>query len=161
MNLPIDPTILFYITLGLAIIVIILIIWMTRLQTRLKRLLIGKDAKSLEDTFITISNDLKELHVFTKEMETYLTTVETRVKRSIQSVDTVRFNPFKGTGSGGNQSFSSVFVNEKGDGVILTSMYARDRISMFAKPLKAFVSEFELSEEETQVLTNSKASLNA
>jgi hypothetical protein len=67
-------------------------------------------------------------------MEEYLTTVEKRLKKSIQGVETVRFNPFKGTGAGGNQSFSTAFVNEKGDGVVLTSMYARDRISMFAKP---------------------------
>jgi hypothetical protein len=71
----------------------------------------------------------------------------------------VRFNPFKGTGSGGNQSFSAAFVNERGDGLVLTSMYARDRISMFAKPLKAFASEFELSEEEKESIEKSKQTL--
>jgi hypothetical protein len=29
-------------------------------------------------------------------------------------------------------------------------MYARDRISMFAKPVKNFASEYELSEEEVE-----------
>ncbi|MCC2630478.1 MAG: hypothetical protein K0S38_287 [Candidatus Paceibacter sp.] len=152
----IDTTILIYILSGVAVL---LVIWIVRLEIRLARLLIGKNAKTLEDSFVTISKDLKDLHQFTKEMEHYLANVETRLKRSVQSIETTRFNPFKGTGSGGNQSFSATFVNEKGDGVVLTSMYARDRISMFAKPLKVWESEFELSEEEKESIEKSKQSL--
>lgn len=152
----IDNTILIYILAGVGVL---LVAWIVRLEIRLSRLLIGKNAKTLEDSFVSITNELKELHQFTKEMEHYLSHVEKRLKRSIQTVETVRFNPFKGTGSGGNQSFSSAFINEKGDGVVLTSMYSRDRISMFAKPLKAFASEFELSEEETEAIEASKKHL--
>jgi hypothetical protein len=152
----IDPSILIYILGG---IIVILVIWIVRMELRLGRLLIGKNARTLEDSFVTITKDLKEFHQFTKEMEHYLSHVEERLKRSIQSVETIRFNPFKGTGSGGNQSFSSSFVTENGDGVVLTSMYARDRISMFAKPLKGFKSDFELSEEEKEALDKSKSTL--
>lgn len=152
----IDNTILIYILAGIAVL---FVIWIVRLEIRLSRLLIGKNAKTLEDSFVSITKEIKELQQFTKEMEHYLSHVEKRLKRSIQTVETVRFNPFKGTGSGGNQSFSSAFINEKGDGVVLTSMYARDRISMFAKPLKGFASEFELSEEETEAIEASKKHL--
>jgi hypothetical protein len=152
----IDTTILIYI---LSAVVVLLVIWIVRLEIRLGRLLIGKNAKSLEDSFVVISKDLKDLHQFTKEMEHYLANVEKRLQRSIQGIETIRFNPFKGTGSGGNQSFSATFVNEKGDGVVLTSMYSRDRISMFAKPLKDWKSEFELSEEEKEAIEKSKQRL--
>ena len=152
----IDSTILIYI---LCAIMILLVIWIVRLETRISRLLVGKNAKTLEDSFVTITKELQELRGFTKEMEKYLSTVETRLKRSIQSIETVRFNPFKGTGSGGNQSFSSSFIDEKGNGVVLTSMYARDRISIFAKPLKEFASEFELSEEEKEALNAGKSNI--
>ncbi|MBX4198275.1 DUF4446 family protein [Candidatus Parcubacteria bacterium] len=145
----------------LALLVLIVTIWMWRMEVRMKRLLTGKNAKSLEDTFASFRQEIHMFKQFTKEMEEYLTTVEYRLKKSIQSVETTRFNPFKGTGDGGNQSFSCAFVNEKGDGVVLTSMYARDRISMFAKPLKNFVSEFELSEEEQQSVERSKQQLSA
>jgi hypothetical protein len=111
----------------LALLVLIVTIWMWRMEVRMRRLLSGKNAQSLEDSFLAIRKELHEEKQFTKDMEEYLTSVERRLKKSIQSVETVRFNPFKGTGSGGNQSFSAAFVNEKGDGVILTSMYARDR----------------------------------
>lgn len=152
----IDNITLVYILAGVAIL---LIIWIIRLEFRLARLLIGKNARTLEDSFVSITSDLKELHQFTKEMEHYLGHVERRLKRSVQGVETVRFNPFKGTGSGGNQSFSTAFINEKGDGVVLTSMYARDRISMFAKPLKEFKSEFELSDEEKESINRAHEGL--
>jgi hypothetical protein len=155
----IDPTFIIY---GLlALLVLIVAIWMWRMEVRMNRLLKGKNAQSLEETFEAFRKEVNELTQFTKDMEGYLTTVERRLKKSVQSVETVRFNPFKGTGSGGNQSFSTTFVNEKGDGVVLTSMYARDRISMFAKPLKAFTSEFELSEEERESVEKSKQQLGA
>lgn len=140
-------------------ICLILLLWIIRLEVRLRKLLRGKNATSLEDSIHTILKELGELDKFTKDMEVYLTTVESRLHKSIQAVETVRFNPFKGTGSGGNNSFSTTFVNEKGDGVVLTSMYARDRISMFAKPVKNFTSDNELSEEEIESIQKTKESL--
>ncbi|MES2437162.1 MAG: DUF4446 family protein [Patescibacteria group bacterium] len=154
------PTILIYILAAvLGIFIIILLVWMNKMNNRLKGLLRGKNALTLEDSIGNITKELQDLKLFTKEMEEYLTTVETRLKNSLQAVETIRFNPFKGTGSGGNQSFSTSFINEHGDGVVLTSMYTRDRISMFAKPLKKFESEFELSEEELEAIETSKKKL--
>ena len=81
------------------------------------------------------------------------------MKRSLQSVETVRFNPFKGSGEGGNQSFSTSFVSENGDGVVISSLYSRDRISVFSKPLSKFQSSFELTDEEKKVIEDSKKNL--
>ena len=152
-NFHIDNITLVYL---LAAIAVLFIIWIIRLEFRLSRMLLGKNAKTLEDSFVVLTKDIKDLQQFEKEMEHYLSRVEKRLKRSIQGVETTRFNPFKGTGSGGNQSFSSAFVDEKGDGLVLTSMYARDRISMFAKPLANFKSEFDLSDEEKESIDKAK-----
>ena len=48
------------------------------------------------------------------------------------------------------------FLNDEGDGVIMSSLYARDRMSIFAKPIKKGKSEFELSAEEKEVLDKAK-----
>ena len=154
---PLDTNTILFILFGC--IILLMLGWFWRLEVRMKRLLIGKDAKNLEDTIIALLKQLGDLKQFTVDMEEYLTTVEKRLNKSIQAVETIRFNPFKGTGSGGNQSFSTSFVNEKGDGVVLTSMYSRDRISMFAKPLKNFTSEFELTEEEKESIERAKQNL--
>jgi hypothetical protein len=146
-----------YITAGsIGLFALIVLAWLFRLQFRLKKVLVGKNAASLEDSLHTIVTEVKELQRFTRDMELYLTTVETRLKKSIQGVETIRYNPFKGTGSGGNNSFSTTLLDQQGNGVVLTSMYARDRISMFAKPVKAYTSEYELSDEELESINKCK-----
>ncbi|NIT70429.1 DUF4446 family protein, partial [candidate division KSB1 bacterium] len=58
-------------------------------------------------------------------------------------VGTVRFNPFKGTGGG--QSFAAAFLSEHGNGVVISTLYSRERVSVFAKPIQSFASEYELT----------------
>lgn len=144
-----------YITYTLIGFVIILLGWIIRLEMKLRKFLIGKDAKTLEDSILSAKDNIEKLNTFQKEVVSHFTNVEKRLNRSIQAVETLRFNPFKGTGDGGNQSFSTALLNQNGDGVVLSSLYSRDRISVFSKPITKFQSSFELTEEEAEVLGNS------
>ncbi len=151
-----DPLFIKYAVIGLFII---LVGWQIRLEIKIKKLLIGKNSKSLEDSIVAAGTNLEKLNNFQKEAASYFTNIERRLRRSIQAVETVRFNPFKGTGDGGNQSFSTSFVSENGDGVVISSLYSRERIGIFSKPVEKFQSQFELTEEEKEVINNSKSSL--
>jgi hypothetical protein len=135
--------------------------WIVYLHIKMSRLLRGKNAQSLEDTIHHIQVELHDLQKFEKESLAYFADVEKRLHRSIQAIETVRFNPFKGTGEGGNQSFSTALMSERGDGVIVSSMYSRDRVSIFSKPLSKFQSEFELTDEEAYVRDTAKARLKS
>jgi len=148
-----------YITYGLIFIVVILIGLTINLEIKLKRLLRGKDAKTLEDSIVSAHDNLLKLNEFQKESIKHFVSVEKRLNRSVQAVDTLRFNPFKGTGEGGGQSFSTSFISENGDGVVISSLYSRDRVSVFSKSISKFQSPFELTEEEKEVLGKSKDSL--
>jgi hypothetical protein len=141
------------------ILFILLIAWIVRLEIRLRNLLVGAGSKNLDHSLKTIAKEIEELQKFKEEDEHYLITVEKRLKRSLQAVETLRFNPFKGSGTGGNQSFATAFLNEKGDGVLFSSLYAHDRMSIYSKPLTNFSSEFELSEEERDAVKKSKETL--
>ena len=143
----------------LGIITVILLVTVIMMHLKLKRFLVGVDSNHIGDSLTSVSSDLKDLQEFRSGMEIYLTEVERRLRKSLQSVHTVRFNPFKGTGGGGNQSFSTTFINEEGDGVILSSLYSRDHVSVFSKPVKKHESEFELSEEERESLENARKGL--
>jgi hypothetical protein len=145
-----------YVLLGL---IILLALWIIYLEIRLKRLLMGKDGKSLEDSIVKMKEGLNDYVLFKKDSMEYLKNIEARLKRSLQSVETVRFNPWKGTGSGGNQSFATAFMNERGDGVVISSLYSREHVSVFSKPIKKFQSEFEMSNEERSVVNQSKSAL--
>lgn len=136
--------------LGVAIIA--LVVWIIILERRIGRLVAGKNGASLEDAINTNRLALEDLYRFRKAVEVEMGNLDARIKKKIHSTKTLRFNPFAGTGSGGNQSFATAFLNEEGDGVVLSSLYSREKVSIFAKPIKARTSEFELSEEEREVL---------
>lgn len=145
----------------LTIAVMVLIVMVVMMNNKLKSFLVGIDSKNIEDSLQATLSDLNELKVFRSGLDIYLQGVERRLKKSIQSVHTVRFNPFKGTGGGGNQSFSTAFINEDGDGVVISSLYSRDHVSVFGKPIKNHSSEHGLSEEEKESLDEAGKNLGA
>ena len=144
---------------ALSTVLIFLVVWIMQLEKRIKNFTRGKDGKSLENSMVMLKSGQDDLIKFRKDMEQYLIGVEKRLRRSNQSIETIRFNPFKGSGSGGNQSFATAFLNEDGDGLIMSSLYARDRVSIFSKPIKEFTSEFELSDEEKKAIQDAKKKL--
>ena len=131
------------------------------LSRRIGRLLQGKDAKSLEDTIVSMQKEIADLRDFKEDSEAYFENVEARLRRSMQSIETIRFNPWKGSGEGGNQSFATAILNENGDGVVISSLYSRERTSIFSKPIRKHASEFDLTEEEAEALRISKDSVTA
>lgn len=153
----ITSEILFYITIGLAVAFLILLIWNIRLELRISRLMRGKKGNSLEKSFTTMSEDIFNIQKFRKELEAYLTLVEKRLKRSVQGVTNLNFNAFSGAESGA-KSFATALINENGDGIIISSLNARDRLNVFTKEIRNWKSVLELSEEENAALTKAKES---
>ena len=143
----------------LIVLCLVLLVWILLLEIRLRKLLKGGNGKSLEGVIGNLVSHKEETGKFKDELESYLELVEARLKRSVQAVETLRFNPFKGDGSGGNLSFSTALMNEEGDGLVLSGLYARDRVSIYAKPVKSNTPEFELTDEERAVLEKAKAVL--
>lgn len=153
-TIPTSP--LFITVYALSAVLIVCVILLIRLEIKIRRILHGSSV-DLESSFKSFSKELGALKDFRTEAENYLEKVERRLRRSVQGVETIRFNPFKGTGSGGNQSFATALINEAGDGVVISSLYSRDRVSVFSKPIRNFVPEFELSEEERAALKKAAA----
>ena len=142
---------------ALLAIVLVLALWIIRLEMKLKKFFRGKKAESFEESFLTIVDTLNQQKRQNAEFTSVLESLDNRVKKSVRGVETIRFSPFKG--SGGNQSFATAFITEEGDGVVISSLYSRERFSAFAKPIKRNIPEFELSKEETEVLHKAKERL--
>ncbi len=140
--------------------IVALLGWNLRLERRLNRLLIGGKSKTLDEVLSHLKEKVDSYEDFKEELEEYLTTAESRIRQSVQGVGTVRFNPFKGMGQGGNQSFATAFINQNGDGIIISTLYSRDHISIFAKPLQKFTSEFELTTEEKMAMLEAKEKIS-
>ena len=142
--------ILFYI---LSFFIAIILCWILIIEIRLKRIFSGFKAKNMESLIAELTKKTKELEEERKKTELQITSIDKRLAQSIRNIETVRFNPFPEVG--GNQSFAMSLLNDEGNGVVISSLYSRDRTSLFAKPIKAGQSEFELTKEEKNVLKKS------
>ncbi len=137
-----------------AIVILIGAFWVISTEKRLKKFFLGKKAKDLEDTIVSLEDSIVKLKSAKEKAEIEIVEINKKLKKSIRGVETIRFNPFPDQGS--NQSFAIGMLNEDGDGVVLSSLYARERMSVFAKPVKNGKSEYELSTEERDVLEKAK-----
>ena len=143
------------IILGLFVLaIIVLAFFVFRANARISKLLQGKDAKSLEETFNYLIEEVKRMNGNQDITEKTLNNFNSRIRKSISGFKTIRFNPFPE--SGGNQSFAIALLSEEGDGVIISSLYTREKTSVFAKPIKKGISEYELTVEEKKALEEAK-----
>ena len=149
-----------YTALGALALALIAIGYAVALKMRFKRLAMGRTG-SIEETVNILMRDTRELQGFRTELEKYLKLAEVRMRSSIQGLGIVRFNPFSGDGSGGNQSFAVALLDERGVGMVLSSLYARDRVGIYAKPIDAWASTYELSNEEKEAIEKAKAQVAA
>jgi hypothetical protein len=149
--------IVFFVLIGLTIFFVILgAIWMIVTEKRLKRFFLGKKAKDLEDTIIALEKNIHQLNTAKENIEKEIMHINAKLRKSVRGLETIRFNPFPDQGS--NQSFAIGMLNEDGDGLVMSSLYSRERMSVFAKPIKGGKSEYELSAEEKEALK--KAEVN-
>jgi len=133
-----------------AVVLIVYGFWMVNTEKRLKRFFLGKKAKDLEGTIAELEASIEKLKVAKQNTEQELTQINAKLKKSIRGLETIRYNPFPDQGS--NQSFAIGMLNEEGDGVVISSLYSRDRMSVFAKPIKNKTSSYELTDEEKEAV---------
>jgi hypothetical protein len=141
----------------LALAIVILLVWIILLELRLKKLFRGARASSLELLLAKNQQDIGKLFTRQTEIDSKLVSLDNRMQKKIGTARTLRFNPFQGTGAGGNQSFATALLDESGNGVVLSTLYSREKLSIFAKPIKNNASEYELTEEETRVLKDEQS----
>ncbi len=146
-----NTNLILYIAIGCFVL---LAAWMTLMELRLKKLFRGKKAGDLEEVLQKLGEELKKLSLSREKTDVYLKEVEERLKKSLKKVGVVRFNPFRETGS--NQSFSMAFLDEGGNGAVISALYTRDNIKVYAKPVQSYKSEYSLTGEENEAIKRTK-----
>jgi hypothetical protein len=84
------------------------------------------------------------------QAERDVTGLEDQARRSVQGVGLVRFNTFEDMG--GNQSFAIAMLDPSGNGIVLSSLHARNGTRLYAKGVGAGTPEGALSAEEAEAL---------
>lgn len=144
---------LIYLGIGLLVAVITLCIWVTILSRRVAALCRNSKGASLEEVITSNNQDVVSLKETQGKHDKEIDRLQHQIKRSIQNINVVRFNPYKDTG--GNQSFAIAITDSHNNGVVLSSLYYRERVNVFAKPIENGTSSFPLTEEEKQALSSS------
>jgi len=142
-----NTTILIYIISG---IVVIILLWIMSIELRFKKFFAGTKAHNLEEMIVLVGKKINQVEDAQEKINNNLAVIDSRLNKSIRKIETIRFNPF--VDGGGNQSFAIALMNDESNGVVISSLYARDRMSIFAKPIINGKSDFELSSEEKEVL---------
>ena len=110
----------------------------------------GKEVKKGGEFWQEVLKRLATSEGAIKELLPRLETLEKISHPSIQKVGFLRYNPFQDTG--GDQSFILVILDRDNNGVLVSSLYAREGMRLFAKNIERGKSKHPLSEEEKKVL---------
>lgn len=141
----------------LIIILAVLLFWNVYLQYSLfkikKRSRVffeSGGAKDLEGIIYSQIKKTNEVEAGIKKLMEENLKIKNNVKKCVQKVGVVRFNPFGDVGS--NQSFVIALLDNNLDGVIILSLYAREGVRVYSKAVKEGKSEYRLSKEEEEAI---------
>ncbi len=149
---------LYAIAAALFIITLVLSYFIYSLSGRIKKLTTGTNGKNLEDTIYQLMEDHTIFQHRIESMEKTSGRLDTEMKSAPRGIATVRYNAFNDVG--GKQSFATAILSEDGNGVVISSMYSREKVNVYAKPIANFSSEYELSKEEVQALKEASKTFN-
>jgi len=125
--------------IGLSIMVFFAIAWLLDISNRQRQfqahvdqlLTEAEEAEKAPDFPVANQEQLKLLQ---REIER----LKTDGAHVIQAAGLVRFQAF--SDHGGDQSFALALTSAAGDGVVISSIFARDGARVYAKPLQAWTS---------------------
>jgi len=88
------------------------------------------------------------------DLRSRLAALESQAGRALQNVGFVRFNAFPDVGS--ELSYALAVVDERGNGFIVSSLYSREEVRTYAKAVRNFIADKEVSTEERDALNQAQ-----
>jgi len=117
-----------------------------------------KKKKKTPENLKEILDSFKKLEENFKKLSAELDGLKKESQFSIQKIGIIRFNPFSEVGS--DQSFSVALLDNNDNGVVITSLYAREGNRVYGKPIVNCQSQYSMSQEEKQAIEKAKQQKN-
>lgn len=131
-----------------------LIVRLRRMERRYQALTTGTSGGSLEAVLEDHVRQVQEAGVRVQELDTLVMRAERDSRCHLQHLGFLRYNPFRDTG--GDQSFVLALADANGNGVVMSSLHSRDVTRVYAKPLAAWETSYQLTEEEQQAIRRAR-----
>ena len=160
-NIPMEQLV-FYVTIALSVVSIILavvlIIVLCKLKTlkrRVDSLTRGKDTESLEDIIVSYLERVESLEEGEEITRAALNAIKDNLKIAYQKTGLVKYDAFREMS--GALSYSLALLDKENNGVLISSMYSREGCYTYAKEIIKGESKINLSEEEAEALKQAVA----
>jgi Protein of unknown function (DUF4446) len=149
-NLALVVGLLAAVSLLLIAVVLIQGIRLGRAVRSYRHLVRGERGSSLADVLEAHVGRVDEVTRQVNELLSVHGLLERRSRSSLQHIGMVRFNPFEDTGS--DQSFAIALLDDRRDGIVISSLHGRANTRVFAKPVANGTSPHNLSDEESEAI---------
>ncbi len=147
-----------YIALGLGGFTFLALIWVAlrikRLDRIRKEFFSSEQNLDLEQVLVDQNRLITKLRTDLEMNSEEIRNLQILNQSNYQKIGFVRFNPFDD--AGGNISFTLCLLNARNDGVVISSLHGREGTRMYAKNVRAGISESKLTEEEEQAIKEAK-----
>jgi hypothetical protein len=145
-------TILVLVSLGLSAIALIALLFSS--IARRRREIPQADPQGLDAVVREIFEDhlhsIKRLEGAARSLHKKDLDLEDALHASVRRVGLVRYDAFEDVG--GRLSFSAAMLDDRGNGMVLTSINGRQDTRVYAKPVQAGESPYNLSVEEAEAI---------
>lgn len=144
------------IVVELIIVILFLVVFLQnmRIKRNYKTFMQGEDGKSLEKSIIKKFKEVDELNKENKSLLKDLEETKDVLQHAFQKVGLVKYDAFKEMG--GKLSFSLCLLDNKENGILMTSMHTREGCYTYVKEIIKGESYVILAEEERQALEQAK-----
>lgn len=136
--------------LSIGIISVTTLVMHLVLYFRLKKLFSRGKAESIDEVLTAYKGAIEDIYENIDEIEKVLENHESRIRHKVTTPKTIRFNAWGDMS--GTQSFATRMTDETGNGVLVSTLHAREKTSVFAKPVNNWSTEQELTDEEKKIL---------
>lgn len=148
-------------TLGLAIVagvsalfVLITLLLAMRLRKVRRQLAIVRGESKDIDIVAMLGRALNANKELDQRLDALVAAIEEQAdlrRLALQKIGLVRYNAFEEMG--GQLSFSAALLDDKGDGLVITSINGRTETRTYAKPIQGLTSTHNLSDEEREAIS--------
>lgn len=149
-NIAVLVAILFFLILVMSVLLVKAYKKVQLLQNNYDFFTKGKDDIDIEQLLTLTLSEVRSAKSETMALSERYEVLRDQLKSCVQKVGIVRFNAFDNVGS--DLSYSVSLLDEKNNGVVLSSIFGRDENRCYAKPIISGTSEYPLSEEEKAAL---------
>lgn len=137
----------------LLVLVVVLFVRLSSLRSLYEKMMRGEESgQSMEKMLLAHIEEVRRVSEENEQLRREYERMDTLLKTAITRVGVVRFSAFQDMGS--DLSYAVAMLDSHNNGVVFSSIFAREDSRSYVKPVENARSSYTLTKEEEQALKN-------